>query len=155
MYLAEYEKIVKKTSPLKFNVIAVKTSMIRDFVCHLKPYFLKTVKSDTKDRFLVSTYRVFRYIHNSDVLECSVSASMPIFSKFRLQKQSQNITLAAPCAYQGKLPIKPAKLKDTIALAEQYVPRNDMWYYEELKSTSGEPSGDSPDSVTEDEDNDV
>lgn len=32
----EYEKLVKKTSPLKFNVISVKTSMIRDFVCYLK-----------------------------------------------------------------------------------------------------------------------
>jgi hypothetical protein len=44
--------------------------------------------------------------------------------------------------YQDKIAIKYAKHKDTLKLAEQYVPKSDMWYYKSLKYASSRQSMD-------------
>ncbi|KAJ8884421.1 hypothetical protein PR048_016278 [Dryococelus australis] len=117
----EYKALVKNTSPRKFFVIDVKQDDVRNFVTHLKPMLLQKGKSTTNAKFTISCYRIFHYSGSSQasqVLQCCSHQNGLYYEDFRLLKATQLITLDAPPAYVVKLPIKDAKLRDTMKLAE-------------------------------------
>lgn len=133
----EYHKLVEKAS-LKFKVITVTQNMIYDFCSLVKEFSLQVPKNPNKEKFAVSTYRVFLYSELSDEIQCSKTAcGSLLFQKFTLLnfKKSVQFTEKNTC-YNALLPIKDAKFKNVMQLATEYVPKSDLAFYYNLKSTN-------------------
>lgn len=131
----EYMEIVKSSSR-KFHVIPVSQSMVFNYTDHLKSFFYPSPKSETKEKFAISSYRVFKYTKNIGGVACSASASPDVLlSNFVLLKSNANPTLTdVGQAYSDKLTLKDLKYKNVMVLANEYVSKSDMHFYLSLKS---------------------
>ena len=95
--------------------------MTFDFQKELAPFFKKVVKTGT-EKLRVRDARVFRYDEAHDV---SVTYTMSPLEEplgFVLEKPRIVIVFPSAPAYNGKLPIHAAKLKDLLSLSEIYIP---------------------------------
>jgi hypothetical protein len=106
-----------------------------NYATGLKEFFNPVPKAISKEKFTISTYRVFKYTKNLDGVECSQSASSPFFTHFTMLKKNTkpNLTFMPKC-YENALPIKHAKYQNVMLLAQGYVGKNDMHFYQSLKS---------------------
>lgn len=131
----EYMEIVKSSSR-KFHVIPVTQSMVFNYTDHLKICFNPSPKSETKEKFTISSYRVFKYNKNTGGVACSAAASSDAaLTHFVLLKNSANPTLTnVTKAYLDKLPLKDLKYKNVMQLANEYIGQRDMHFYLSLKS---------------------
>lgn len=88
----EYMEIVKSSSR-KFHVIPVTHTMVLNYTDHLKSFFYPYPKSRSKEKFGISSYRVFKYTKNGEVA-CthSASANAPLIN-FVLLRSNANPTL--------------------------------------------------------------
>lgn len=122
-----------KTSK-KFDVVSVKQEMISDFSGFFQPFFKKVVTNNKKEKFAISTYRLFKYSkEHMHVVRCSVNSSGTVFSDFNIQKPGAIPANSVPKRlYNAPLKIKDAKVKDVQSLVEKYVPLADKWFYQQL-----------------------
>lgn len=135
----DYRKIVSKCSK-KFKVINVTSDMIHDIKSILEPSFLKTYinTENKKEKWLISKYKIFDYVLDEGIprLRVSLNHSLLNSKEFRLEKQP-NVPITFPLnpapLYTEALPLKEPKYKDVMELAEKYVPRDDMIFYDGLK----------------------
>lgn len=129
----EWMDLVRKTSKL-FRVVEVNQEMVRDFNNHFKPMFKATFSSTEKSKFLISSYRIFKYEKGSNFVECSLATGMPLFTKYSALKSGTTLfslpTYKMTQAYP--LPINEKKVKDVKTLVEKYVPGADQWYYKQI-----------------------
>lgn len=125
----EWRNLVQKTSK-HFTVINVQQGMIRNHTEHFKKVF-KSFKGTGKQKFAISTYRIFKYTRNKAFIECSVTAGITVFSSFSLIKTNRQSQLSLPSelAYKNRLLINDKKIKDCKSLVQKYVPLADQAYY--------------------------
>ncbi|CAH1960846.1 unnamed protein product [Acanthoscelides obtectus] len=98
-----------------------------NYAAGLKDYFRPVPKAVSKEKFSISTYRVFKYTKNSGGVEVSQSASIPFFIHFMMLKKNYKPNLALMSKYyDNALPIKHAKYQNVMLLAQEYVGKNEM-----------------------------
>lgn len=136
---AEWKELVRKTSK-KFRVIDVTQDIIMDFREHFKPIFKATFTSQNiKMKFSISTFRVFKYETGSNFIECSTTASLPVFTKFSATKFRCILSLPATKMTQiYPLPINEKKVADVKLLVKKYVPEAYQHYYRRIFGEVGE-----------------
>lgn len=88
----EWKDLVRKTAK-RFRVVEVNQQMVIDFTNHFKAIFKTTFSSTDKSKFLISTYRIFKYDKGSNFVECSLATGMPLFTKFSALKSGTTITV--------------------------------------------------------------
>lgn len=90
----------------------------------------------SKEKFSISSYRVLKYTKGLNGVECSSSASMSWFTHFVMLKNNAIIPNFnfIPKAYDCKLPVKHLKYENVMLLANEYVGKNEMYFYHSLKS---------------------
>lgn len=100
------------------------------------------VKNPSKKnhKFTLSKYRILLYEKNDlgTLLKCSESVSVPVYSEFDLK--NKKVLLAVSLPDENKLYSSPRKLKKNkfdhvMALAENYVPQCDQWFYTRIKDS--------------------
>lgn len=148
-----WRDLVKNTSK-KFTVIEVNQNIILNFSEHFKMFMKKSATSYRKEKFSISKYRVFSY-EKTNVVKCSISAGLTLFSEFVFKKPSTPYSLPTEKLYASyPLLINPKKLENVRSLAEKYVPKNDQWYYDSVFNAVG-PEIPQEESDTDDEDVEV
>lgn len=145
-YMTYYGKCSKS-----FQVVPVHQNMIFDFVNYLKPYFKKTVINQHRQKFAISKYKLILYDQESSGIQCSETCNTPIYSTFNIQRGTFDFTLQPNRLYDQKLPLKKLKYANVMVLANQYVPKNDITYYENL--TCLYDTNDSDVEITDDDEN--
>lgn len=120
-----------------FIPIMVHQGMILNFSGHFENHFKKVIMNAEKKRFKISQYRIFQY--NNDhphTIAVSVSTGVPIFESFQILRDTEdNLSVKTNhLVYNSPLPVKKAKYKDVMQLATNYVPQNEIKYYQALKS---------------------
>ena len=119
----------------KFDVVRVTQDMTFEFQKELAPFFKKVVKTGTA-KLRVRDARVFRYDQAHDV---SVKYSMSPLEEplgFVLEKPRSVIVFPSVPAYNAKLPIRSAKLKDLLSLSAKYIPSRYKTFYDNLTSST-------------------
>ena len=133
----EYSKYILQASK-SFFTIMVTQDMILDFSGHYEKHFKKVIVNDIKERFKISTYRLFQYSKdNADVISVSVSTTgLSLFLHFSILKMEENYPTLQPSSPVSKipLPVKNAKYKAVMQLASNYVPPDKLEFYRRLKS---------------------
>lgn len=128
--------LVKNTSR-KFTVVEVTQDIIFNFSEHFKTFLKKLVTNSRKEKFTISKYRVFKY-EKTNVVKCSVTAGITLFSEFVFKKSSASYSLTLEKLYKSyPLPINEKKLENVRSLAENYVPKNDQGYYDIVFNATG------------------
>ncbi|XP_057662606.1 uncharacterized protein LOC130897743 [Diorhabda carinulata] len=135
-YMTHYGKCSRN-----FEVVPVEQNMIFDFVNYLKPNFKKTVINQHRQKFAISKYKLILYEANSGI-QCSESCNVPIYSTFNIQCSTLDTNTAPNQLYKEKLPLKKVKYDNVMVLANQYVPKNDLSYYEKLTFAQGNTGSD-------------
>lgn len=132
--LGENKLASSSDSSTKFHVPVIR-NMVFDYVAHLRPFFIAIPKTDTKQKFSISSYRLFKYTKSSNSVECSESASAFNLTRFTVMKNNANLNLnMLPNCYESALLIKSAKYENVMLLAKEYVGRNEMPFYNSLQS---------------------
>jgi len=74
--------------------------------------------------------------YTKDGLYASISVHSTAKELFKLQKPNVQLSLPGSLSilYNSPLKIKEAKLKDVRDLASKYVPPDNLWFYNDLKS---------------------
>lgn len=126
--------------------------MIFNYTDHLNFFFNLSPKSETEEKFAISSYRIFKYTKNTGEVACSAGASSDAaLTHFVLLKNTANPTLTnVTKAYLDKLALKDLKYKNVMQLANEYVGKRDMHFYLSLKSDK---SLDNKDSAVSESDN--
>lgn len=99
-------------------------------------FFNPSPKSETKEKFGISSYGVFKYTQNTGRVACIAGASADVaLTHFVLLKNTANPTLTnVTKAHLDKLLLKDLKYKNVMQLANEYVGKSDMHVYLFLKS---------------------
>ena len=130
----EYMNIVKSASK-NFHVVPVTQLMMFNYSDYLKEFFHPVPKADLKEKFTITSYRIIQYKKNGNGVDCSAFASSPFLTHFSMLKTGVQPNLdRVALSYNGKLPIKHLKYQNVMLLAGEYVGRNDMHFYQSLKS---------------------
>lgn len=123
-----------------FHVIPVTQDMVYNFADHSKYFFLSVPKERETS---VSSYRVLKYTKGLNGVECSSSARMSWFTHFVMLKNNAipNFNFISK-AYHCKLSVKHLKCENVMLLANEYVGKNEMYFYHSLKSdkNTGQPA---------------
>lgn len=131
---SEYVKIIRESGS-KFEVITPNQSMFLNFKQHFMPMFKKN-PSVKNAKFTISKYRIFHYdISKLPRISCSISVSVPVFQEFELKNKNAVLTMpdATHILYGEKRKLKQKKFEHVMALATNYVPANDQWFYDDIK----------------------
>nr|CAI5869901.1 unnamed protein product [Callosobruchus analis] len=106
-----------------------------NFSDYLKSFFHANPRADSNEKFLVSSYRVFKYEKYSQGVSCSTSASSLMLTYFTILKSNvhPNLNLVQHL-YQGKLHIKDLKYRNVMVLANEYAGKKEMAFYLSVES---------------------
>lgn len=132
----QYANCIKQASK-SFIPVMVPQNMVLNFSKHYDGHFKKVIVSDTKQRFKISQYKIFKYDKDHPTsISASVSTGFPIFETYILLRNVEDPLTLAPTtrAYEAPLLLKKPKYEDVMQLARKYVPLNETAYYENLKS---------------------
>lgn len=132
----QYANCIKQASK-SFIPVMVPQNMVLNFSKHYDGHFKKVIVSDTKQRFKISQYKIFKYDKDHPTsISASVSTGFPIFETYVLLRNVEDPLTLAPTtrAYEAPLLLKKPKYEDVMQLARKYVPLNETAYYENLKS---------------------
>lgn len=132
----QYCQYIQEASK-NFVPIMVHQNIILNFSGHFENHFKKVIMSADKKRFKISQYRIFEY--NKDhphTIAVSVSTGIPVFESYQILRDLEDDISVEPNipVYNSSLPVKKLKYKDVMQLATNYVPPNEMEYYQNLKS---------------------
>lgn len=133
----DYINIIRGSSK-NFEVIPVTQDFFLNFKDHLQRFFLKN-PSKKNNKFTISKYRILLYekSNSGTLVKCSESVGIPVFMSFDIENKKilEPISLPndAQKLFSGRRLLKKNKFEHVMTLAKNYVPRCDVWFYNEIE----------------------
>lgn len=133
----EYHKIILESGK-KFKLVEVTQDFILNFKDHFAPHFRKVI-STKKCQFKISKYKLIKYdVTEMPKILCSESVRMTTFTDFIILKKNADPSMPTDALYCKPRLLKPLKFKHVMEIAEEYVPKHDMWFYDAIREAQGD-----------------